>query len=347
MRPRALLFIAAVTLAASSLATSPLSAQSVDLTGAGATFAYPIYSRWISDYLVQTRVRINYQSIGSGGGIRQLSERTVDFGASDAPISDAELARLKDRHILHIPTVVGAVVAAYNLPRLPAPLKLSGPVLADIFQGRITKWNDSRIAALNAGVKLPNRDILVVYRADGSGTTFVFTDFLSAVSPAWARGPGKGMSVSWPVGLGGKGNEGVAGQVKQIAGAIGYMELTYAQQNKLVFADVQNASGAFVGASIASMSEAAASAAKAMSGGEYRVSIVNAAGKGAYPVASFTWLLVDATGASAVKTKKLADFLRFALTDGQRSASALFYAPLPAGLAPQVLRQVDALTAGK
>ena len=342
MRARALLLIAAASFAATSLAS-----QSVDLTGAGATFAYPIYSRWISDYVGKTRVRINYQSIGSGGGVRQLTERTVDFGASDAPIPDAELAKLKDRKILHIPTVIGAVVAAYNLPGVRVPLKLSGPVLADIFQGRITRWNDSRIAALNAGAKLPSRDILVVYRADGSGTTYVFTDYLSSVSPAWSKGPGKGMSVAWPVGLGGKGNEGVAGQVSQIAGAIGYMELTYARQNKLAFADVQNAAGAFVSPGIESMSAAAGTALKAMAGGEYRVSIVNAPGKDAYPISSYTWLLVETNGASASRTRKLVEFLRYALTDGQKTAPTLFYAPLPAGLAPQVLKQLDLLAAAR
>jgi phosphate transport system substrate-binding protein len=218
-------------------------------------------------------------------------------------------------------------------------------VLADIFQGRITKWNDSRIAALNAGVKLPNRDILVVYRADGSGTTYVFTDYLSTVSPAWAKGPGKGLSISWPVGLGGKGNEGVAGQVRQISGAIGYVELTYAKQNKLAFADLQNTAGNFVTASVPSITEAATGAVKAMTGGDMRVSIVNAAGKGAYPIASYTWLLVDARPSNPAKGKKLVDFLRFALSDGQKSAEALYYAPLPAGLSPAVLRLLDGIGA--
>ncbi len=342
MRARAIQFIAAAGFAASALG-----AQSVDLTGAGATFAYPIYSRWISDYVVKAGIRINYQSIGSGGGIRQLTERTVDFGASDAPVSDAELAKLKDRRILHIPTVVGAAVAAYNLPGLKATLKLSGQVLADIFQGRITKWNDSRIAALNADVKLPSRDILVVYRADGSGTTYVFTDYLATISPAWAKGPGMGMSIAWPVGLGGKGNEGVAGQVKQIAGAIGYVELTYAKQNKLAYADIQKAAGTFVTASVESMAEAANGAVKAMAAGDYRHSIVNAAGKGAYPISSYTWILVDAKPANAAKGKKLADFLRYALTDGQKAAPALFYAPLPPAVAAPLLKLVDGLATAK
>lgn len=341
MRTRALFVIAAGLLAA-----SPLVAQSVDLTGAGATFAYPIYSRWISDYVSKTGIRINYQSIGSGGGVRQLTEHTVDFGASDAPVADADLARIGGR-VLHIPTVIGAVVAAYNLPGLAEPLRLSGSVLADIYQGRITKWNDSRIAALNPMAKLPNRSILVVYRADGSGTTYVFSEYLSAVSPAWAKGPGKGMSLSWPVGLGGKGNEGVAGQVRQISGAIGYIELTYALQNKLAIADIQNASGAFVTASVRSMSDASAGFAKALAGPETRISLINAPGKGAYPITSFTWLLVDAASTNPAKTRKLVDFLRFALTEGQKSAPALHYAPLPAAMAAMVLKQVDALATAK
>lgn len=342
VRTRALLLVIA-----GSLVTMPLVAQTVDLTGAGATFAYPIYSRWISDYVAKAGVRINYQSIGSGGGVRQLTERTVDFGATDAPVSDAELARLGDRQVLHIPTVIGAVVAAYNLPGVTVTLRLSGPVLADIFQGRITRWNDSRLVALNPLAKLPNRNILVVYRADGSGTTYVFSDYLSSISPAWARGPGKGMSLRWPVGLGGKGNEGVAGQVRQIAGAIGYVELTYARQNRLAFADIQNAAGSFVTASVRSMSEAASGAIRTMVGGETRVSIVNAPGKGAYPISSFTWLLADTKGSDGAKARKIADFLRFALTEGQKTAQSLYYAPLPSAIVPSLLKQVDGIAAAK
>ncbi len=339
MRTRAFVLATAAGLMAVSLP-----AQSIDLNGAGATFAYPIYSKWFSDYAFATKVRINYQSIGSGGGIRQLTEQTVDFGATDAPIADADLAKLKDRRVLHIPTVVGAVVATYNLPSISKPLKLSGALLADIYLGRVTKWNDPRIASLNAGVKLPGRDILVVYRADGSGTSYVFTDFLSTVSTGWSRGPGRGMSVQWPVGLGGKGNEGVAGQVKQIVGAIGYVELTYARQNRLAFADVQNAAGTFVTATIASMTAAAATAPKSFqSGADWRVSIVNAAGKDAYPIASFTWLLVEAKPADAAKGRKMAEFLRYALTEGQKTAPALFYAPLPVSVLPQLQKLVDTL----
>ena len=324
--------------------TFSASAQSVDLTGAGATFPYPIYSKWFSDYAKASGVRINYQSIGSGGGIRQLSERTVDFGASDAPMSDAELSKAKGGKVLHIPMVLGAVVVTYNLPEVTKALKLSGAVLGDIFLGKITKWNDPRIAALNAGVALPAKDILVVHRSDGSGTSFIFTDYLAAVSPAWAAGPGKGKEVRWPVGLGGKGNEGVAGQVRQIAGAVGYVELAYARQNKLAYAEVQNASGAFVAPTIDAITDAAAAAAKALGKDtDYRVSIVNAAGKKAYPISSFTWLLVYERMTDATKARKLADFLTYALKDGQKSAAALDYAPLPGNVVKQLEQRVAAL----
>lgn len=327
-----------------SLVSLTASAQSVDLTGAGATFPYPIYSKWFSDYATKTGVRINYQSIGSGGGIRQLSERTVDFGASDAPMSDAELAKAKGGKVLHFPTVLGAVVVTYTLPGVQKPLKFSGALLADIFLGKITKWNDARIASLNAGVALPARDILVVHRSDGSGTSFIFTDYLAAVSPAWLAGPGKGKEVQWPVGLGGKGNEGVAGQVRQIVGAIGYVELAYARQNKLAYAEMQNASGAFVSPTIEAITEAAASAAKKLDKDtDYRVSIVNAPGKKSYPISSFTWLLVYENMADAAKAKKVSDFLKYALADGQKSAPALDYAPLPANLAAQLTKRATTL----
>ncbi|HEY3285717.1 MAG TPA: phosphate ABC transporter substrate-binding protein PstS [Gemmatimonadaceae bacterium] len=328
--------------------TAAASAQSVDLTGAGATFPYPIYSKWFSDYAAKTGVRINYQSIGSGGGIRQLSEQTVDFGASDAPMSDAELDKAKGGKVLHFPMVLGAVVVTYNLPEVPKALKLSGVVLGDIFLGKITKWNDPRIAALNAGVKLPAKDILVVHRSDGSGTSFIFTDYLTAVSPAWAAGPGKGKEVRWPVGLGGKGNEGVAGQVRQIVGSVGYVELAYARQNKLAYAEMQNASGAFVAPNIEAITEAAAAAAKKLEKDtDYRVSIVNAPGKKAYPISSFTWLLVYEKMTDAAKAKKLADFLKYALNDGQKSAASLDYAPLPGNIAKQLEKRVAALASAK
>jgi len=312
-----------------------------DLTGAGATFPYPLYSKWFDAYATKSGVKINYQSIGSGGGIRQLSEQTVDFGASDAPMSDAELAKAKGGPVLHIPTVLGAVVVTYNLPQLTKPLRLDGATLADVFLGEITKWNDARIAALNPGAKLPDVDVLVVHRSDGSGTSYVFTDYLASVSPAWAAKPGKGKEVQWPVGLGGKGNEGVAGQVKQLPGSIGYIELAYAKQNKLAFADIRNAKGQFVTPSIAAVTAAAAGAAAALPATtDYRVSIVNAAGAGAYPISSFTWLLVYKTQPDAVKGKKLLDFVRWALVDGEKSAATLDYAPLPPTMAKQLLKRL-------
>ena len=301
-----------------------------DLTGAGATFPYPIYSKWFSTYAAKTGVKVNYQSIGSGGGIRQLSEQTVDFGATDAPMSDAELAKAKGGAIMHVPTVLGAVVLIYNLPQLTQPLKLNGETIAAIYQGQITRWNDARIAALNPGITLPASDILVVHRSDGSGTTYVFTDYLAKVSPAWAAKPGKGKEVQWPAGLGAKGNEGVAGQVKQTPGAIGYAELAYATQNKLATAMLANASGEFVAPSIASVTAAAAgAAAKLPPNTDYRVSIVDAPGKGVYPIASFTWIIVYQKQADAAKGKKVVDFLRWALGDGQAMAAPLDYAPLP------------------
>lgn len=311
----------------SASTASSTSASGVDLTGAGATFPYPIFSKWFSDYAASTGVKINYQSIGSGGGIRQLSEQTVDFGASDSPMTDDEIAKAKGGNVLHFPTVLGAVVVTYNLPELTAPLKLTGDVVADIYLGRVTSWNDSRIAALNPGVPLPKRAILVVHRTEGSGTTFIFTDYLSAISPAWASGPGTGKEVQWPVGLGGRGNEGVAGAVKQTIGALGYVELAYARQNNLPAAEVRNASGAFVAPSVATITAAAEGALGPNS--DYRVSIVNAAGEHAYPLSSFTWLLVYERQPDAIKGRKLVDFMTWMYAKGQSSASALDYAPLP------------------
>lgn len=337
----------AAFLAISAISTAA-HAQSVDLTGAGATFPYPIYSKWFADYAAKAGVRINYQSIGSGGGIRQLSEQTVDFGASDAPMSDEELSKAKGGKVLHFPMVLGAVVVTYNLPEVTKAIKLSGVVLGDIFLGKITKWNDPRLAALNPGVKLPSRDILVVHRSDGSGTTFIFSDFLTAVSPAWKSGPGTGKEVRWPVGLGGKGNEGVAGQVRQIVGSVGYVELAYARQNKLAYAEVQNAAGAFVAPSIAAITEAASAAAKKLGPStDYRVSIVNAPGKTAYPISSFTWLLVYEKMTDAAKAKKLAAFLAYALNDGQKSAAALDYAPLPRNVATQLEKRAAAIAVAR
>ena len=258
------------------------------INGAGATFPYPLYSKWFDEYAkVDPSVRFNYQSIGSGGGQKQILAETVDFGASDGPMSDENLSKAPGK-ILHLPTVAGAVVAIYNLPGAPK-LKLDGPVLADIFMGKITRWNDPKIAAMNPGEKLPGTDVVVVHRSDGSGTSYIFTDFLSSVSPGWEKTVGRNTSVKWPVGLGAKGNEGVAGQVKQMPGTIGYVELAYAHQNKLAFADLKNSSGKFVTASVESITEALASASVP---DDFRFSMVNPAGEKAYPVAGATWLLV-------------------------------------------------------
>jgi phosphate transport system substrate-binding protein len=316
----------------------------VDLTGAGATFPYPLYSKWFSDYATATSVRINYQSIGSGGGIRQLSEGTVDFGATDGPMTDDELAKAKGGAIMHFPTVLGAVAIAYNLPEISGELRLSGPVIAQIFLGTIKKWNDPRIAAHNPGVTLPARDVLVIHRSDGSGTTYVFSDYLTAVSPEWAGGPGRGKDVAWPTGLGGKGNEGVAGQIKQIPGSIGYVELAYANQNDLPVASVLNAAGEFVAPSIDAVTAAAAGvAAQLPANTDYRISIVNAPGSGAYPISSFTWLLLYREQTDSVKARKLVDFLRWALTEGEQQAAALDYAPLPAAIADRLLQRLDSI----
>ena len=328
-------------------AAKSASGGGVDLNGAGATFPYPIYSKWFSEYASKTGVKINYQSIGSGGGIRQLSEGTVDFGASDAPMTDAEMAKAKGGPILHFPTVLGAVAVTYNVPDVGAPLKLSGDVLADVFLGKITKWNDARVAALNPGAKLPAKDILVVHRSDGSGTSFIFTDYLSAVSPAWAKSPGKGKEVQWPVGLGGKGNEGVAGQVKQTPGTIGYVELAYAKQNKLPVAEIRNAAGQFVAPSIDGATAAAAGAVEKLGANtDYRVSIVNAPGATAYPISSFTWLLVYQNQKDATKGKKLVDYIHWMLTEGEKEAAALDYAPLPQAMVTQLDQRLSTIKVG-
>lgn len=322
-------------------------AGGVALTGAGATFPQPIYAKWFSTYAAKTGVKINYQSIGSGGGIRQLSEQTVDFGASDAPMSDEEMSKARGGPIMHFPTVIGAVAIAYNLPNLSQPLRLSGAVVADIFLGKLTRWSDTRIAALNPGVALPSTDILVAHRSDGSGTTFIFTSFLSAVSPAWKTGPAAAKEVQWPVGLGGKGNEGVAGTIKQTPGAVGYVELAYAQQNKLTTALVQNAAGQFVAPSIEGATAAAQGAVSNLPANtDYRVSIVNASGAASYPIASFTWLLVYKQMDDATKAKALTDFLRWALTEGQQQAPTLAYAPLPPSMASALVARLDSIGPG-
>lgn len=326
---------------------SRTSRSGVDLTGAGATFPYPIYSKWFADYAQQTGIKINYQSIGSGGGIRQLSEGTIDFGASDAPMSDDELAKARGP-VMHFPTVIGAVAVTYNLPTLAKPLRLSGDVIAQLFEGRITRWNDGQIAALNPGVVLPRSDVIVVHRSDASGTTYIFSDYLSAVSADWARTPGKGKELSWPLGLGAKGNEGVAGQIKQIPGAIGYVELAYAKQNNLPTAQIRNRAGRFVDPSIESATAAAAGVAGTLPPDtDYRISIVNAPGDDAYPIASFTWLLVYRTRPDSVKQRKLAEFLHWYLKSGERAASALDYAPLPENMVQRLDPRVDSIQPAK
>ncbi|HEX9220876.1 MAG TPA: phosphate ABC transporter substrate-binding protein PstS [Gemmatimonadaceae bacterium] len=332
----------AVALSTAALLSGIASAQSVDLTGAGATFPYPIYSKWFSDYAQRTGIKINYQSIGSGGGIRQLSEQTVDFGASDGPMSDQELANAKGGPVLHFPTVMGAVVMTYNVPGINRPLNLSGDVIADIYSGKITKWNDARIVAQNRGVSLPNSDILVVHRSDGSGTTYIFSDYLTSVSPSWASSLGRGKEIKWPVGLGGKGNEGVAGQVKQTPASIGYVELAYAKQNKLPYANVRNAAGRYVAPSIASVT-AAAGGMKLPKNTDYRVSMVNAPGNDSYPISSMTWILVYQNQPDRVKGAKLVNFLRWAYKDGEKAASSLDYAPLPAPMVAQLQNRLKTI----
>lgn len=297
------------------------------LNGAGATFPYPLYSKWFSEYHKQRPdVQINYQSIGSGGGIRQVIAGTVDFGATDGPMSNEQLAQAKSK-ILHIPTVLGAVVPAYNVPGIKGELKFTPDVLAGIFLGRITNWNDAAIAKANDGVTLPNQPIVVVHRSDGSGTTFVWTDYLSKVNNEWRNTVGKGTSVKWPVGLGAKGNEGVAGMVRQMEGAIGYVELIYAEQNKIAHGAVKNAAGNFIRAGLEATSAAAASV-KDMPD-DFRVSITNPPGKDAYPIASFTWLLVPTQSKDAARGKILVEFLNWMLDSGEPMATQLTYAPLP------------------
>jgi phosphate transport system substrate-binding protein len=318
----------------------------VDLVGAGATFPYPLYSRWFSEYAVKTGVRINYQSIGSGGGIRQLREGLVDFGASEAPLTDGELEQIERGRVLQVPVVVGAVVVVYHLPEVTQELRLTGRVLADIFLGRITRWNDPQIAELNPGVPLPDRDILVVHRADGSGTTYVFTDWLTRVSADWATGPGHAKDIRWPVGLGAKGNEGVAGQVKVTPYAIGFVELAYATQNRLPMALLRNRAGFFVAPSVTALSAAAAGAERRLPPGlDFRLSLVDSPVQDAYPLASFSWLLFYQQQDGA-KGRTLVEFLRWAVRSGQADAVGLDYAPLPAPLVQRIEAALDSVSVG-
>ena len=303
------------------------SAAQTKLNAAGATFPYPIYSKWFNQYHKEhPDIEINYQSIGSGGGIRQVTAGTVDFGASDGPMSDEQLASAKVK-IIHLPTVLGAVVPAYNIPGFKGELKFTPEVIAGIYLGKITSWNDPAIAKINPGVSLPNQGIIVVHRSDGSGTTYIFSDYLSKVSNEWRDSVGKGTSVKWPTGLGAKGNEGVAGMVRQMEGAFGYVELIYALQNNISFGPVKNAAGSFVKASLESTTAAAASV-KTMPA-DFRVSITNPPGKDAYPIASFTWLLVPADWKDKNKEKIIVDFLNWMLDQGQNMTADLNYAPLP------------------
>ncbi len=311
--------------------TGPAQAQ-LQLNGAGATFPYPLYSKWFSVYQqVDSSCRFNYQSIGSGGGIKQITEQTTDFGATDGPMTDEQLQAAPGR-IVHVPMVSGAVVLTYNLEGVKSGLQLTPETIAGIFSGKLTKWNDPALAAANPGVTLPAKDIVVVHRSDGSGTSYIFTDYLSKVSKDWLNKVGKGTSVSWPVGLGGKGNEGVTGLVKQTPGALGYVELIYALSNELSFANVANQTGAFVTPSLESVTAAAAGAAATMPD-DFRVSITNAPGATAYPISGMTWLLVYEKQKDAEKGKKLVKFLDWALRDGQKYGPDLHYAPLPPAVA--------------
>ena len=307
-------------------APAPAPSPALLLNAAGATFPYPIYSKWFTEYnRIHPDVQINYNSIGSGGGIRQLQAGTVDFGASDGPMTDEQISQSKVK-VLHVPTVLGAVVPAYNIQGVNAELKFTPDVLADIYLGKITKWNDARITKVNPGVNFPDQNITVVHRSDGSGTTYIFTDYLSKVSSDWSNTVGRGTSVKWPQGIGGKGNEGVAGSIRQLPGSIGYIELIYALQNKIPFGVVQNSSKNFIKASLESTT-AAAEGVKMPN--DFRVSITNPPGKNAYPIASFTWLLIPTNPSDATKGKILKDFLFWMLDKGQTMTQALSYAPLP------------------
>jgi phosphate transport system substrate-binding protein len=330
------------TVLAAALVVSSVSAGYAQrINGAGATFPYPIYSKWFLEYSSKhPGVEINYQPIGSGGGIRQVTSGTVDFGASDGPMTDQQLAESKVK-LVHVPTVLGAVVPAYNIPGVGGELRFSPDVLADIYLGKITNWNDARIARDNPGVHLPNMNINVVHRSDGSGTTYIFTDYLSKVSPEWRSSVGKSTAVAWPLGIGAKGNDGVAGMIRQLPGTLGYVELIYALQNKITFGAMRNAAGNWVKGSVAGVTEAAASV-KQMPA-DFRVSITNAPGSTAYPISSFTWLLVPVHGADASKDKVIKDFLNWMLNQGENQASSLYYAPLPANVEAKVRAEIGQL----
>ena len=329
-------------IAAGVLALVTAGADAQNINGAGSTFIYPILSKWTSEYSqLHSNVKINYQSIGSGGGIRQVSEGTVDFGASDVTMTDAQIAAAKVK-VMAIPAVLGAVVPVYNIPGVNKELNFSGDVIADIYLGKITTWNDPRIAKDNPGVNLPGNAILPVYRSDGSGTSFIFTDYLAKVSPAWNSGPGRGAAVNWPTGIGQKGNEGIAGMVRQSPNAFGYVELIYAVQNKMSYGSVKNASGKYVKGSTDSVTAAAAGAAKNMPA-DYRISITNAPGADAYPISSFSWLLIPTHAADASKTKALVEFIGWVLDHGEGEAAALTYAPLPKQVSDMVRKSITTI----
>jgi phosphate transport system substrate-binding protein len=337
--------IAGLLLAVFVLAATAGAQDALLINGAGATFPYPIYSKWFDEYhKAHGNIQINYQSVGSGAGIKQATEGTVDFGASDGPMSDEQIKAFADKHegsgILHFPTVLGAAVPTYNIPGVTAALNFTPEALAGIFLGRITKWNDPSIGGANKGVNLPANDIVVVHRSEGSGTTYIWTDYLSKVSDDWKNKVGKGASVNWPVGLGGKGNEGVTGLIKQTPNSLGYVELIYAAQNNIAYGAVKNSSGVFVNADLAGVSAAAAAAAKTIPD-DFRVSITNPPGKSAYPISSFTWLLIPAKITDAAKRDAIKGFLNWMLADGQNYAENLSYAKLPKEVVAKELKAIN------
>jgi phosphate transport system substrate-binding protein len=335
MRSTVLIAIAAV-----SAVTVPVTCAAANINAAGATFPAPIYQKWFEEYhAAHPDVQVNYQAIGSGGGIAQLTAGTVDFGASDMPMKDEQIAKITKFHVLHFPTVLGGVVPTYNIEGVKTELKFTPEVLAGIYLGKITKWNDAALRKDNPGVKFPDADITVVHRSDGSGTTFVWSDYLSKVSPEWKGKVGSGTSINWPVGLGAKNNEGVAGQVKQTPNSIGYVELIYAVKNNMAYGSVKNQAGAFVKASLDTVTAAAAGAAKEMPA-DFRVSITNAPGKNSYPISTFTWMLIPSQIPDGSKRTEIVDFLKWMLTTGQKDAAGLDYAPLPAPVVAKEQKQL-------
>ena len=339
MKKKALGLLAGL-IAVGLMGSMALAAKLLLINGAGATFPYPLYSKWFYEYTkVDESVNFNYQSIGSGGGIKQITAQTIDFGASDGALTDEQLKQAPGE-LFHIPMTAGAVVVTYNLPQISQRLKFSPDVVADIFLGKISRWNDPRIASDNPGVNLSNANIIVAHRSDGSGTTNIFTDYLTSVSRGWETTVGKGTSVNWPVGLGGKGNEGVAGLVKQTPGTVGYVELAYAVKNNLPYADIKNKSGNFITPSIESTSAAVNGKINSMPA-DFRVSLVNPDGADAYPIAGFTWILVYKNQADKVKGKKIVEFLHWAITDGQKYSADLLYAPLPESMVSKIKEKIN------